>query len=223
MKSNKDDKSKIDNDLNFVPLNIENPLGSNNNFPLNYNLEEISMTKTYGTLSLSFPTLNLNPLPMPLNTTPLIESAPLTPYPKNIPTLEESTNLSPNVNNSSKDEITTNIPNTNTTSNNTFDLEYPDEDNDFLYSYNESRLNENYLDNLVNPIDILRNFDISLDFDSDIRKDNCTTDDIDSIFSIIEKDYSGILATLKAYRIPYPIAKLLIKKIIKISLLNCKR
>ena len=43
------------------------------------------------------------------------------------------------------------------------------------------------------------------------------------IFDIIENDHSGILATMKAYRIPYPIAKILIKKIIKISLDNCNK
>ena len=36
-----------------------------------------------------------------------------------------------------------------------------------------------------------------------------------NIFSKIENDHSGILATMKAYRIPYPIAKILIKKIKK--------
>lgn len=215
MASNKN-KINNDNDLNFIPLNIENPLAINNSFPLNYNLEEISMTKTFGTLSFNFPTLNLSPQPMPITNTPIIETSPLTPYPKNIPTLEQTTPISPTNTTSDKKNI-------NTTQNNTFDLEYPDEDDDFLYSYNESRLSNDYLDNLVNPLDILKNFDISLDFDSDVRKDTCTEKEIDDIFAIVEKNYSGILATMKAYRIPYPIAKLLIKKIIKISLLNCKK
>ena len=38
---------------------------------------------------------------------------------------------------------------------------------------------------------------------------------INNIFSKIENDHSGILATMKAYRIPYPIAKILIKKLLK--------
>ena len=38
MASNKN-KINNDNDLNFIPLNIENPLAINNRFPLNYNLE----------------------------------------------------------------------------------------------------------------------------------------------------------------------------------------
>ena len=46
---------------------------------------------------------------------------------------------------------------------------------------------------------------------------------MNKIFDIIESDHSGILATMKAYRIPYPIAKILIKKIIKISLDNCNK
>ena len=115
--------------------------------------------------------------------------------------------------------------NPNNYNNTNIDLEYPTEQDDsFLYSYNEPKVNERYLDDSVNILDILRSFDISLDFSSsESRKDNCTEAEVDEVFALIEKDNPGILATMKAYRIPYPIAKLLIKKIIKISLDNCKR
>ena len=118
-----------------------------------------------------------------------------------------------------------NYMNPNNYNNTNIDLEYPTEQDDsFLYSYNEPKVNERYLDDSVNILDILRSFDISLDFSSsESRKDNCTEAEVDEVFALIEKDNPGILATMKAYRIPYPIAKLLIKKIIKISLDNCKR
>ena len=41
---------------------------------------------------------------------------------------------------------------------------------------------------------------------------------IDDIFECIKTDNSAILSTLKAYRMPLPIASLIIKKIIKITL-----
>lgn len=150
---------------------------------------------------------------MPLNENPIVELAPLTPYPKNIPTIDSATSL-----NQSNEATNINVK-SNTS------VEYQSEvDDSILYSYNEPKVNERYIDDSVNIIDILRNFDISLDFSpSESRKNNCTEDEVNKILSLIEKDNPGILATMKAYRIPYPITKLLIKKIIKISLDNCKR
>lgn len=214
MSSKKTNTQKYNNeDLNFIPLNIDSSLAPNSTkFPLLFNMDGISINKTFGTLSLGFPNLNINPTPIPLNTTPLTEMAPLTPYPKNIPTIDSNTPIKESNNN-------TTITNNNT------ELEYPTElDDSFLYSYNESKVNERYLDDSINTLDILRNLDISLDFSSsDSRKYNCTEDEVNELFALIEKDNPGILATMKVYRIPYPIAKLLIKKIIKISLDNCKR
>lgn len=217
-KKSNQEKYNNDNDLNFMPLNIDSSLAPNSTkFPLLFNIDGISVTKSYGAISLGFPNLNINPSPMPLNFTTPTEMAPLTPYPNSIPNIDTTTPLNGSSSN--------NTPSSgNTSSNNTpSGLEYPTESSDdFLYSYNEPKVNERYLDNSVNVLDILRNFDMSLDFTSDSRKNTYTEEDINSIFSSLEKDNAGILATMKAYRIPYPIAKLLIKKIIKISLDNCK-
>ena len=71
---------------------------------------------------------------------------------------------------------------------------------------------------IINPLDILRNFsfdDIQL---SDNFRNNNKENYIDEIFKKIEDNNSVVLATMKAYRIPYPIAKLLIKNIIKLTL-----
>ncbi len=219
---NNTEKYNNDDDLTFIPLNIDSSLAPNSTkFPLQFDIEGISLTKTLGTISLGFPNLNINPTPVPLTTNPMVELAPLTPYPKNIPTMDSNTSLNKKSNN------TNNQSNNNTTINNsnTTGLEYPSElDDSFLYSYNEEKVNERYIDDSVNILEVLRNFDISLDFSSsESRKNNSTEDEVNEIFSLIEKDNPGILATMKAYRIPYPITKLLIKKIIKISLDNYKR
>ena len=233
MSSKKTNTQKYnDDDLNFIPLNIDSSLAPNSTkFPLQ--IEGISVTKTLGTISLGFPNLNINPTPMPLTTNPMIELAPLTPYPKNIPTIDSNESLNTknnnintnNKNNSINTNNKNNNINTNNTNNTTTGLEYPSElDDSFLYSYNEPKVNERYIDDSINILDILRNFDMSLDFSSsESRKNNCTEDEVNKIFALIEKDNPGILATMKAYRVPYPITKLLIKKIIKISLDNYKR
>lgn len=228
------EKYNNDDDLTFIPLNIDSSLAPNSTkFPLQFDIEGISLTKTLGTISLGFPNLNINPTPMPLTTNPMIELAPLTPYPKNIPTIDSNESLNTknnnintnNKNNSINTNNKNNNINTNNTNNTTTDLEYPSElDDSFLYSYNEPKVNERYIDDSINILDILRNFDMSLDFSSsESRKNNCTEDEVNKIFALIEKDNPGILATMKAYRVPYPITKLLIKKIIKISLDNYKR
>lgn len=235
MSSKKSDIEKYNNtddDLNFVPLNIDSSLAPNSSkFPLQFNIDGVSVTKTLGTISLGFPNLNINPTPLPLTTNPLTELAPLTPYPKNIPTLDSNTSLNENINNTTNandynsnyiNHNNNNNSNNNNMNSNNISLEYPTEQDDsFLYSYNEPKVNERYFDNSVNILDILKNFDISVDFSSsESRKNNCTEDEV---FALIEKDNPGILATMKTYRIPYPISKLLIKKIIQISLDNCKR
>lgn len=235
-KSNIEKYNNNDDDLNFIPLNIDSSLAPNSTkFPLQFNVDGISVTKTLGTISLGFPNLNINPTPLPLTTNPITELAPLTPYPKNIPTLDSNTSLNKNISNTTNtNDYNNNYTNSYNNNNNNYmnpnnynnlDLEYPTEQDDsFLYSYNEPKVNERYLDDSVNILDILRSFDISLDFSSsESRKNNCTEAEVDEVFALIEKDNPGILATMKAYRIPYPIAKLLIKKIIKISLDNCKR
>ena len=93
MSSKKTNTQKYnDDDLNFIPLNIDSSLAPNSTkCPLLFNMDGISSTKTFGTLSLGFPNLNINPTPIPLNTNPMTELAPLTPYPKNVPNIDSNT------------------------------------------------------------------------------------------------------------------------------------
>lgn len=72
--------------------------------------------------------------------------------------------------------------------------------------------------NIPTPSEILRNFDLDLDETTDLERCHSKSD-VDKIFAKIEKRNPGILATFASYRIPYPIAKVIIKRIIKLSLL----
>lgn len=214
-------KDNIDNDdLKFIPLNIDSSLSpSSSKFPMFCNLDQLSFSGILSSISLELPDLNATPIP--LDTVNSISSvmAPLMPYPKNISDLNNSNSIYNNINtkiNTSKEQ---------NYNNKSFELEYPDELNtDLLHSYNEQTIKSRQLDNYVNAVDILRNFDLSLNYSIDeYRKNNCTENEVNDIFTKIENDHSGILSTMKAYRIPYPIAKILIKKIIKISLDNCDK
>lgn len=214
-------KDNIDNDdLKFIPLNIDSSLSpSSSKFPMFCNLDQLSFSGILSSISLELPDLNATPIP--LDTVNSISSvmAPLMPYPKNISDLNNSNSI---YNNTNTKIDTSKEQNYN---NKSFELEYPDELNtDLLHSYNEQAIKSRQLDNYVNAVDILRNFDLSLNYSIDeYRKNNCTENEVNDIFTKIENNHSGILSTMKAYRIPYPIAKILIKKIIKISLDNCDK
>ena len=125
---------------------------------------------------------------------------PAMPYPDNIPSIDTSN--------------TTSITSSNE---NALNNEFPSEpsSND-LFSYNTTDFrNISYYLPLINPLDILRNFNLSLYDDS---RDSASNKEIDEIFESIKTNNSHIFSTLKAYRIPLPIASLIIKKIIKITL-----
>lgn len=93
-------------------------------------------------------------------------------------------------------------------------------DSDDLHSYNAPEHSINTTANTpdtINAVDILRNFDYSYDYTIADNRNDMSSKDIDKIFEEIEKNHPGILATMKAYRVPYPISKVLIKKIIYIT------
>ncbi|WP_315067859.1 hypothetical protein [uncultured Clostridium sp.] len=66
--------------------------------------------------------------------------------------------------------------------------------------------------------DILRNLDLDLDETEDLERSN-SNNDINKIYSKIEKKHPGIFATLYSYRIPRPIVRVIIKRLIKSTLL----
>ncbi|MDO5038703.1 hypothetical protein [Clostridium sp.] len=104
--------------------------------------------------------------------------------------------------------------------------------NNELYCYNKAVSTE--LENEFNvpiPTEILRNFDMDLDENDliDICNDNkfrpvpqnkCNPNEI---FEKIRVNNPMILKTMQSYRIPFPIAKTLIKRIIKLTNMYCYR
>ncbi|MBD7909913.1 hypothetical protein [Clostridium cibarium] len=70
--------------------------------------------------------------------------------------------------------------------------------------------------------EILRNFDLDLDEDLDLSRVN-SDKRIDNIFLNISKKHPEVISLLKAYNIPFPIIKLVIRRIIKLSLIHGKR
>ena len=95
-----------------------------------------------------------------------------------------------------------------------------------LYSYNKKNKKNN--DNSMMsrnssfiPSDLLRDFDLDLDEDTDLAR-NCCNSDIDKIYNYIEENNSGTISLLQAYDIPLPIIKLIIKRVIKISINTSK-
>lgn len=68
------------------------------------------------------------------------------------------------------------------------------------------------------PSEILQNFDLDLDESEDLERDD-SKNDVDRIYLQIEKKNPSILATFSAYGIPIPITRVIIKRLIKLSLL----
>lgn len=210
-------KNNNNDDLKFTPLDI-NPSLNIGNEKLNSitppnTLDGISINSDCNNIYIGFPPLGLTSskysplmtnsslLNSTLNSNNTTVYYPPMPYPNNIPSMDTSNTI----------PITS--PNENILNN-----EFPSEtSSDNLYSYNtnDSRNISYYLPS-INPLDILRNFDLS--FSGDDSRDSVSNKEIDDIFECIKTDNSAILSTLKAYRIPLPIASLIIKKIIKITL-----
>ena len=210
-------KNNNNDDLKFTPLDI-NPSLNIGNEKLNSitppnTLDGISINSDCNNIYIGFPPLGLTSSkysPLMTNSSLLNSTLncnnttgyyPPMPYPNNIPSMDTSNT----------------IPITSLNEN-ILNNEFPSEtSSDNLYSYNtnDSRNISYYLPS-INPLDILRNFDLS--FSGDDSRDSVSNKEIDDIFKCIKTDNSAILYTLKAYRIPLPIASLIIKKIIKITL-----
>ncbi|GAB6167760.1 hypothetical protein JCM1393_02200 [Clostridium carnis] len=206
----------IDDDLKFIPLNIKEPFSSKDSNWLPFiNLNCQSTTNMTNNFIADFATPMLyENLNKGLVNIPDLEVIPL---PNNV-TNNTSNKNEPNLNMNNKNVTTPNQSSENYT------LEYPSETiSEELYSYNsnlpnchttQTRDNEFFQEPL--HMNLLRNFDFILDEFDDLR--GCCPNKIDKIFRDIEENHSFIIGTLKAYKIPYPIICLLIKKIIKFTL-----
>lgn len=72
------------------------------------------------------------------------------------------------------------------------------------------------------PSEILTNFNLDLDEITDLERQR-PDNEVDNIFLQIERRNPGIIGTFSSYRIPYPIARVIIKRIIKLTLLYSKK
>lgn len=70
--------------------------------------------------------------------------------------------------------------------------------------------------------DVLRNLDLDLDEIEDLERAN-SSNDINKIYSRIERTNPGIFATLYSYRIPRPIVRVIIKRLIRLTLSYCEK
>ncbi|MBW6408631.1 hypothetical protein [Clostridium weizhouense] len=109
---------------------------------------------------------------------------------------------------------TNNTITTNTTNNNAYD-------NNMLNNnlFSEDTTN-NITKRVLTPDEILRNFDLDLDESMDLER-SCSDNSVNKIYAKIAKENSAIINTLSSYNIPSPVSRLIIKRIIKLSLKYC--
>lgn len=93
---------------------------------------------------------------------------------------------------------------------------YSDDSSNFM-----SR-NLNIVENNTIPttFDVLRNLDIDLNETEDLERVHSNSD-INKIYERIEQKHPGIFATFYSYRIPHPIVRVIIKRLIRLTLLYC--
>lgn len=105
---------------------------------------------------------------------------------------------------------------------------------DVLHSYNNpispNTTNNNMINSTQpapksptrNPDELLRDLNLNVDEDIDLIR-CCKDSDMTKLYKEIENDCPGILSLLEAYNIPSPIAKLIVRRIIKITMRYCKK
>lgn len=88
---------------------------------------------------------------------------------------------------------------------------------------NNRNSNMNIANNTIpTTFDVLRNLDLDLDEREDLERAN-SDNDVNKIYSRIERRHSGIFATLYSYRIPRPIVRVIVKRLIRLTLSYCDK
>lgn len=108
-----------------------------------------------------------------------------------------------------------------TSRNETSNEQYPDETKkDTLYSYNKpiKKVPTNMSSRILNS---LRELDLDLDESTDLARN--INENIDTIYNKIELNYPRTFILLNSYNIPSPISKLIIRRIIKLSIKYCNK
>jgi len=98
---------------------------------------------------------------------------------------------------------------------------YSNEPEDFKSRNTNSNMNI-AKDTIPTTFDVLRSLDLDLDETEDLERVN-SDNDVNKIYSKIEKGNPGIFATLYSYRIPRPIVRVIVKRLIRLTLSYCNR
>lgn len=205
------------NNNNFIPNNNNN-LNPNNNFNPNNNPNNFN--SNFNNNNFNNPNNNSNANNI-LAQNELYPSETLEDelysYNENNPNNNNFNNPNNNFNNPNN-----NFNNPNNNFNNT-DNNLNNPNNNFNNPDSNNSNNSRSYNDLLH-LELLRNFDFSLD--SDVKTDSRSGDnsiDVDKVFSDIEDNNNGLITTLNSYGIPSPIANLTIKKIIKVTLDNSRK
>lgn len=91
---------------------------------------------------------------------------------------------------------------------------YSDESNDTM----SRNSNITIYNEIQSTFDILRNLDINSDETEELER-VYSNSDINEVYSKIEKRHPGIFATLYSYRIPRSIVRVIIKRLVRLTLL----
>ena len=96
-----------------------------------------------------------------------------------------------------------------------------------LYSYNKGKKESskpsdntnqnNSEDTRIMPNVLLKDFDLNLDEDVDLFR-NCCNSEISNVYNYILNENPGIITLLESYNIPKPMIKLIVRRIIKLTL-----
>ncbi|MDR5586583.1 MULTISPECIES: hypothetical protein [Clostridium] len=97
---------------------------------------------------------------------------------------------------------------------------YVNELNENCHTKNHAIKEENPSE--LTPDKILRGFDLDLNENEDLERAK-PDNDVNRIYLRIEKNNPNILNTLLRYGIPYPMARMIIKRIITLSLQYCEK
>ena len=77
-------------------------------------------------------------------------------------------------------------------------------------------------DTVPTTFDVLRSLDLELDEKEDLER-NHFDNDVNKIYSKIERGNPGIFATFYSYRIPRPIVRVIVKRLIRLTLSYCDK
>jgi hypothetical protein len=98
---------------------------------------------------------------------------------------------------------------------------YSNESENFNYRNDYANINT-AKDIIPTTFDVLSSLDFELDEKDDLERSHYDNN-VNKIYSKIERGNPGIFATLYSYRIPRPIARVIVKRLIRLTLSYCDK